>query len=375
MNIKVINIVISIAVLGVFVCCSTKDNDDVFNGEIRYIDDSGVITKNVESKPVPLDEGYMGTGMIAVYDSLLVCWNPGFPDHFFDVFNVDTGEKLGSFCGKGRGHEESLSVGCVYQFFKKGDDIMTLLYASNEGKLFFWNISQSVEKGITVYDTIVSYDNSRMHFQFYQPGDTLFVFKASDELGLTAVTTPFYEKRTIYTNELIRDYPIYKIDTVENHHVAEPLSSFFYSWDVMKPDGSKFVQVMACLPQINMIDTRTGDVVGYRMKNGPDFSLLKTDVKSTNRYYNNVQADDHYIYATYWGKELWNGRVGVKLPLFNTIHVFDWNGKLLYKLITDQSYFCVWLDSVRNRLYTLNMDTEEVYYLDLAVISTSVYDE
>ena len=162
---------------------------------------------------------------------------------------------------------------------------------------------------------------------------------------------------------------------MENHQVAEPLSSFFYSWDVMKPDGSKFVQVMACLPQINMIDTRTGDLVGYRMKNGPDFSLLKTDVKSTNRYYNNVQADDRYIYATYWGKELWNGRVGVKLPLFNTIHVFDWNGKLLYKLITDQSYFCVWLDSVRNRLYTLNMDTEEVYYLDLAVISTSVYDK
>ena len=90
MNIKVINIAISIVVLGVFVCCSTKDNDDVFNGEIRYIDDSGVITKNVESKPVPLDEGYMGTGMIAVYDSLLVCWNPGFPDHFFDVFNADT---------------------------------------------------------------------------------------------------------------------------------------------------------------------------------------------------------------------------------------------------------------------------------------------
>jgi len=130
-------VTILLGVSCILVCCSTKGNDDVFNGEIRYVDDSGVITKNVESNPVPLDEGYMGMGMIAVYDSLLVCWNTEFPDHFFDVFNVDTGEKLGSFCGKGRGHEESISVGCVYQFFKKGDDIMTLLYASNEGKLFF----------------------------------------------------------------------------------------------------------------------------------------------------------------------------------------------------------------------------------------------
>ena len=47
---KLLNIAISIVVFVIFVCCSTKDNDDVFNGEIRYIVDSGVITENVESK-------------------------------------------------------------------------------------------------------------------------------------------------------------------------------------------------------------------------------------------------------------------------------------------------------------------------------------
>ena len=363
MSMKVINTAIFMAIFSMFVCCNTKEDNHNFNGEIRYFDDSCVITKSIESKSVPLNGA--NTGMIAVYDSLLICWHPGYPAHFFNIFNVDTGEEIGFFCGKGRGHKEAISINCVYQFFKKGDDLMTLLYASNEGKLFFWNISQSVEQGITVYDTIIPYPNNRMFFQFYQSEDTLFAYRPSDDLNQTEATTPFYEKRTICTNDLMRNYPIYKTEIVQNKRAKFPIDFFFYTWDVMKPDGSKIVQVMRYLPQMNIIDTHTGDVVGYRMKNGPGFSLLKTDMESMNIYYNNVHADEHYIYATYWGKKPWVDRVGVKLPFFNTIHVFDWNGKLCYKLITDQSYYRVWADPIRKRLYTINIDTDEIFYFDL----------
>jgi hypothetical protein len=360
---KVIHIVISIAFLDILVCCSNKDNNHCFNGKIRYFDNSSMITKSIESKSVPLNGD--NTGIIAVNDSLLICWSPGYPGHFFKIFNVDTGEEIGSFCRKGQGREEAISVNCVFQFFKKNDDIMTLLYASNEGKLFFWNISQSIKKGTTVYDTIVPYDNNRIFFQFYQSEDILFAYKPSEELNGYEATTPFYEKRTIDTNELIQDYPIYKTKSVENNNSVGPIGFFFYTWDAMKPDGSKIVQVMRHLPQINIIDTHTGDIVGYRMKNGPDFSLLKTDMESMNIYYNSVHADNNYIYATYWGKEPWVDRLGVELPVFNTIHVFDWNGQLLYELITDRSFFRVWSDPIRKRLYTIDMNTDEILYLDL----------
>lgn len=360
---KVINIALSIAFLGIFVCCNNKDNNHYFNGEIRYFNNSSMTTKKVESKSVSLNGA--NTGMVAVYDSLLICWSPSYPNHFFDIFNIDTGENIGSFCEKGQGDEEAISVNCVFQLFKKGDDITTLLYASNEGKLFFWNISQSVEKGTTIYDTIVPYDNNRIFFQFYQSEDILFAYKPSEELNKNEATTPFYEKRTIFTNELMQNYPIYNTMSVQNSNAENPIDFFFYTWDAMKPDGSKIVQAMRHLPQINILDTHTGDIVGYRMKNGPDFSLLKTDMKSMNIYYNCVHADDNYIYATYWGKEPWVDRLGVELPVFNTIHVFDWNGKLLYELVTDQSYFRIWSDPIRKRLYTINANTDEVYYLEL----------
>lgn len=61
----------SIAILGVFICCSNKDNNQYFNGDIRYLDNSSMTTINIESKSVPLNGD--NTGMIAVYDSLLIC--------------------------------------------------------------------------------------------------------------------------------------------------------------------------------------------------------------------------------------------------------------------------------------------------------------
>lgn len=364
---KITKIAFFIIILGVFICCNVDKHKDsyYFNGEIQYFDDNSMTVKKIKSKFVPLNGTY--SGMIAVYDTLLICWNFTFLNHFYNVFNVDTGEEIGSFCEKGQGPKEAISVNSIFQLFKKENDLMTLLYASNEGELFFWNISQSVKKGETVYDTIVSYNNDRIFFPFYQSEDILFAYKPSDMLNKEEATTPFYEKRTIFSNKLLRDYPIYKQLSVRNSNAAS-LDFFFYTWDAIKPDGSKIVQVMRHLPQINILDTSTGKIVGYRMKNGPGFSLLETDMKRLNVYYNCVHADDRYIYVTYWGKEPWSDHLGVELPLFNTIHVFDWNGKPLYKLVTDRSFFRVWSDPVRNRLYTINMNTDEVYYLDLDVL-------
>ena len=190
-------------------------------------------------------------------------------------------------------------------------------------------------------------------------------------MNTNEATTPYYEKRTISTNELMQDYPIYKTKSVQNNDVNErnPVNLFFYTWDVMNPNGSKIVQVMKYLPQINILDVSTGNLTGYRMKNSPDFSLLESSMESMDVYYNCVHADENYIYAAYWGREAWDDRLGVELPKFNIIHVFDWNGKLLYKLTTDRSFYRVWLDPVRKRLYTINLNNDEVYYLDLEDLS------
>ncbi len=89
-----------------------------FNGDIRYFDNSSVTIKNIESRSISSNGDY--TGMIAVYDSLLICWSPRFSNHFFNVYNVDTGEEVGSFCDEGQGTTEAISVNCVFNFLKRG---------------------------------------------------------------------------------------------------------------------------------------------------------------------------------------------------------------------------------------------------------------
>lgn len=119
---------------------------------------------------------------------------------------------------------------------------------------------------------------------------------------------------------------------------------------------------MLNLPQLNILDTKMGEVTGYRMKGNPDLSVFETNNKIFIDYYLRVQADEKYIYASYWGKKPWNIK---KIPFINTIHVYDWQGNLVHKITTDRTIGEMALDRARNRLYTMDIGTDDVYYLDL----------
>lgn len=360
--------------LGVFACSDQNADGDYFNGKVKYTDDNSIVVSNVKSKVVAA-ENY-GYGMFAVYDSLLVCWNPKFPEHFFRISNVDTGQEIGYFCNKGRGPQDFASTGPILQFFQRGEDIMTLAYASNEGKVFFWNISQSIVQGVSVYDTIVPIDDrikgiASSSAIFFQNEDRLLAKMRTSISGETGILQPDYQQRTIYSNELLQDYYIYDKERIVRKKSNPYGEELFYSMDVVKPDGSKVAQGMKYLAQINILDIGNGEVIGCRMKDGVGFSIFETEKKEEKVYYNSIQADDDYIYATYWGKKQWDVSLEAKMPLLNTIHVFDWNGNMVRELKTDRAFFRIELDRARNRLYSADFETDELYYLDLNEIMHS----
>ena len=365
---KITSITLGFLLSAMLISCHYKGDvdDTIFNGEIRYINDNHKITKNVTAVPLALEGRYHG--MIAVYDSLLICFNPKLPDYWFNIFNINTGEEIGSFVRRGIGPQETTSASSISQFFKRENDLMALVRGFHEDRLFIWNISQSVERRTTVFDTIVMH-NSRSKsnsapylFTFKIDNETLLAHAQPENLsfssGIAIVTTPFLERRTIYTNELIKVFPIYTEEIVQRETQQEGISrSFFGSWSAIKPDVSKIVQTMNRLPQINIIDIHTGEVVGYRARGGTNFSRFHRNHREwlEKRYYIVVQADNDFIYATYWGTN--------DIP--NTIHIFDWHGRLLYELRADRDFFEIWLCQVRNRLYTICWDTDEVSFIDL----------
>ena len=347
-------------------CGENKNKDkDYFNGEIRHVDGSHRIIKNVSSKLVPLNGG--NYGLIAVHDSLLICWNPKLHNYYFNLFNLNTGEEIASFCPKGQGPEDLVDANPIFQILKNKENELSAFLFERE-RLLKWNISQSIQKNTTVWDTIVPFTNKAgihrtYNFIFSPSEDTLLAYVRPDYINEYRVFTPYYEKRIISADVRVQDFHIYKKETILNKEISPDM--FFYTWDAIKPDGSKIVQVMRTLPQINIIDTHTGEIIGCRLEGGPDFSLVESKKEYTTVYYNWVHTDDRFIYAVYWGKEQWAVGYEDKIPDFHTIHVFDWEGQLRYELQTDRVFFRIWADPVKNRLYTQNHDTDEVYFIDL----------
>lgn len=116
MKIKIILFITMLS--GLVTNCNKNDDKDIFYGSIHYINTDKAIAKNVVSQQVPLTGDH--TGMIAVYDSLLVCWDPSYKSHFVDVFNIDTGKEIGYFCERGQGPKKPLvSMLCISSLKKE----------------------------------------------------------------------------------------------------------------------------------------------------------------------------------------------------------------------------------------------------------------
>ena len=212
-------------------CGENKNKDkDYFNGEIRHVDGSHRIIKNVSSKLVPLNGG--NYGLIAVHDSLLICWNPKLHNYYFNLFNLNTGEEIASFCPKGQGPEDLVDANPIFQILKNKENELSAFLFERE-RLLKWNISQSIQKNTTVWDTIVPFTNKAgihrtYNFIFSPSEDTLLAYVRPDYINEYRVFTPYYEKRIISADVRVQDFHIYKKETILNKEISPDM--FFYTF-------------------------------------------------------------------------------------------------------------------------------------------------
>jgi hypothetical protein len=359
---------VSFIVFALLICCqNSKDDNDYFNGEIREFNDMDNV-QNITLNKIELDGPYFG--WLVAYDSLIIFRNIKLPDYHFNIFNLNTGQELGNYCRRGIGPDDLNDVGLIYNLFSENGDLKAWLFTGPEEELVKWNISKSIQTGETAFDTIVPYkwqkenNFASYNYIFSLDENTIMAYvqatsTAPNEKG---ITVPFYQKRSIFDNKLFHRYDIFN-RPIYNTKIKSTSDFFFSSSDYIKPDGSKIVQVMHYLCQINIIDIYTGQVLGFRMKHTPGFSLFKTSMENFKIYHLRVQADNDFIYATYWGKPQWNAFS--EFPMVNTIHIFDWNGNIVKKLIVDHPINEFWLDQATNKLYTLDMSSDELYVCDL----------
>lgn len=348
-----------------YACNQEYNESEYFNGTLQDIKSNHCISKQVSSKVLPLEGTYYG--IPAVYDSLILFHNPKLKTQAFNINNINTLKEVGTFCEKGNGPSESVAFSPIYYIFKEGDELKTHLFAPNERKLFQWNITKSIQRQHTYYDTIIPFSfrekKSNAYFQqiFRITSDTVIAKVGVQAIGEDDATLPFYQKLNIQTGQSTQEYRPFK-KTIINEEATIIPEVFYYTYSAIKPDKSKLVEAMRNLPQINIIDLETGETIGFRTKNEDDFSIFKKKNKNLKIHFCNLTADNNYIYAVYCGKERQKQGEDFKI---NTINVFNWEGELKYRLTTDCDIFETTLDEINNRLYMTVRGKDEVRYIEL----------
>ena len=138
---------------------------------------------------------------------------------------------------------------------------------------------------------------------------------------------------------------------------------------VLVGDGAKgkMAEVMVLLPQINIIDTKSGEIrpiaVDKAYKNWESIIHERLSLDSVE-YYTSATSSDKYIFAVY--KAL---PAGERSDLHNlSIHVFDWDGNFLYDCRVKENIGNITFDGAGNYLYCVEKPEGRVVRYDFGFL-------
>ena len=347
-----------------------KKNNDLpyFNGDIIIVNRPEK-ADCLQGEKILLDD--IHTGSIDVYDSLLIFNSIQFPDQFLSVFNLHTKKQIASLCNKGHGPNEFQGVS-VYDFVIDNNQLKLWLYAFNEQKMLLLNITESINSQTTQYDSIFILDWRK---KFISPFNWIFNMDNQKVLAKCPSNVVFYDQDPYsasnyylfdpFTNDTIRSYIIYNRPIV-NELSSDPLA-FLSSSDRIKPDKSKVAMGMRMVSQINILDLESGKLLGFRHRNTPDYSFLEKDPFNFRVYYHQICVDDDYIYGLYLNNNLTDIEINLDFAT-SEIHIFDWEGNFVKRVILDQKMDQIAVDLKNRTLYGYNTVEEELYAYEVGEI-------
>ena len=143
-------------------------------------------------------------------------------------------------------------------------------------------------------------------------------------------------------NEEIANYELYDDDLYNKLRREGKTEEQMLENYSIKPDKNKIVGTMHSMFQINIFETKTGQIRGYRIVDTHGYDFVRIPNDDRHKAYSLVSVDDDFIYAM-----LYNFRTNVN-PI---IHVFNWEGVFVRILEFDQKGKHFDLDRVNKKLY------------------------
>ncbi len=164
----------------------------------------------------------------------------------------------------------------------------------------------------------------------------------------------------------VKEYKLFNRPVILKDDKYDVLSGMFYAnHSYIHPDQTKVAIAMQRVAQITILDVKSGKQVGYRMDDTLDFSDIEQNLECIRYYYTSAAVNSRYIFALYIDQAEMGGKYPFKSK---TVHVFDWEGRPVYKIQLDKEISWITLDPQNNRLYAQGED-DSIWAYDVSWLS------
>lgn len=296
--------------------------------------------------------------VIVLKDEVIIL--DGKSDFAFHVINLEGNTFAGSFVKKGHGPAEEMIIQTMTRltentfFYKTLSHVKIIEYNSANSEFVF---KKSIP--VLVNDLIEAFIlNNQVYGWNREPREKEFVEYQGDEDML----------------DFGAGFPLQ-----ERYFSAQEQMQLFSAKQItVKPDGTLFATTYNYFPILRIFNSDDGnlkkEVWFENRKPFPDYLITgnDSDWEHVTQNYWFTKSSNNYIYALYTGKTFGemgynrNRPGGAVTNLSNEIHVFDWKGNPVRRIITDKEIFDFDVSSDDLVLIAISKeDPDHIYHYDL----------
>ncbi len=293
---------------------------------------------------------------MAVIDEFLVALDTK-GDNYFHFFDLKSLEFLGSSIGKGQGPSEETFIYPYFMSTGKNEFLYQNNISIKTGRINKAGNSIEILKEIKFPSELANIDHTFMLMDNNVYGWDITRNSSREFVGFNT------NDREIF--EFGPEFP----DTKKNIPKKKKALAFTKAITI-KPDGNLFAAAYDVFP-ILRIYTKTGslhkEVHFMNNQNFPATTINSTtpvaQVMKQMINYLKIKSTEKYIYGLYTGKTQGNfNRVGGLSNISNEIHVWDWSGNPIKKILLDKEIFSFVVDKKDSFLICHSLEHANTFF-------------
>lgn len=338
--------------LAVLISCTQTNN--VFNGEFKQIN---TYAQELELHETPINIEELNCTYMAIVDTFLVMRSELYDEKSLSIYGINNFENYGRFVKEGRGPNECLYLSFVCE--NQEDSARIWLCDSPDIKVL--DVVKSVKSRDAVFGKKMKFLNPKLAnvYRWYRVNDSL-VF-GEETLYAKPRRNIRMIKYNIKQDSIIAQFNMYK------NKISDDYSLFFGAFGV-NSDGSRIVNSMLFFDQLNFYDFEKQKGFSVSRRKNP---IQLTDIPKVqgasiqsynvrNHYYVRLRVVGDRIFISYCRNK------DHETQECSEIHVFNWDGDLLFILKPEQKFKTFEIDEQQQQLYLYRAD-EKLYRCDIQV--------